>query len=328
MTILDSRDFDSLNIAMDVGQTRTKVKMESSQLACSVGQVFAIQTHRPLLPQLRDMIRTVIQHLEAKEPRSADQGVSVALGVSGLTAPDADAGGLLALLDGSNMADLRVSAITLAHDSVTGYLGALGNNLGAVIAAGTGVVTLGVGQKSFARVDGWGHIMGDAGSAYWVGRKALQAAMRAHDGRGPATTLTQLILSRWRTPEDAYIELQSDADAVSVVASLSREVALHAQTDSMARHISHDAAAQLIQSVETSLRRVGEDGIRSTPKVAMIGGVFQSETIVTEFRRLLSKKCPRAELVTARGQGIDGAAKLPELDSRHVLSELVSMARR
>jgi N-acetylglucosamine kinase-like BadF-type ATPase len=35
--------------------------------------------------------------------------------------------------------------------------------------------------------------MGDAGSGYWLGRAALDAVMRAHDGRGPATALTEVV---------------------------------------------------------------------------------------------------------------------------------------
>ena len=41
-----------------------------------------------------------------------------------------------------------------------------------------------------ARAGGWGHMIGDEGSGYWIGREALAAVMRASDGRGPATRLT------------------------------------------------------------------------------------------------------------------------------------------
>jgi N-acetylglucosamine kinase-like BadF-type ATPase len=38
-----------------------------------------------------------------------------------------------------------------------------------------------------ARAGGWGHMVGDEGSGYWIGREAVAAVMRASDGRGPAT---------------------------------------------------------------------------------------------------------------------------------------------
>ncbi|MDT3318074.1 hypothetical protein Q9S71_14695 [Microbacterium sp. KSW4-11] len=46
-------------------------------------------------------------------------------------------------------------------------------------------MTLAVGDRDTARVDGWGWTMGDAGSGFWIGREALTAVMRAHDHRGP-----------------------------------------------------------------------------------------------------------------------------------------------
>ncbi len=97
-------------------------------------------------------------------------------GSSGLDRPNA-AGGA------GRAADTSIAEVALAHDSTTSYLGALGDEPGVMITSGTGVVTLAVGPDDVARVDGWGWIMGDSGSAYWIGRNALEAAMRGYDGR-------------------------------------------------------------------------------------------------------------------------------------------------
>ncbi|WP_341476215.1 BadF/BadG/BcrA/BcrD ATPase family protein, partial [Cryobacterium zongtaii] len=59
--------------------------------------------------------------------------------------------------------------------------------------AGTGVVTLAVGVHDVARIDGWGNLIGNAGSGYWIGRAALEAVMREYDGRGPVTVLTATV---------------------------------------------------------------------------------------------------------------------------------------
>ena len=59
--------------------------------------------------------------------------------------------------------------------------------------------------------------MGDAGSGYWIGRAALEAVMRAYDGRGPQTALTPVVLADFPALEDAYIELQADDERVGLV---------------------------------------------------------------------------------------------------------------
>ncbi|MGO7983376.1 BadF/BadG/BcrA/BcrD ATPase family protein, partial [Rhizobium johnstonii] len=94
----------------------------------------------------------------AAEEAETDIGI-VSCGVSGLTSEQTEPEALL-----SALRPFRVHTVNLAHDSATAYLGALGNANGVVVAAGTGVVTFAVGDRSVARVDGWGYLIGDAGS--------------------------------------------------------------------------------------------------------------------------------------------------------------------
>lgn len=314
------------SLALDAGQTATKVSVLRPGCARQRQELPGVQTHRPLLPQLRDLIRaaTDAAGLVDAAGGSGEPAVAVALGVSGLTAADADAAGLLRLFDGSAPADARIGSLRLTHDSVTGYLGALGAERGVVVAAGTGVVTLGVGEQTVARVDGWGHFMGDAGSAVWTGRAALEAVMRAHDGRGPATELTAVVRSRWPDLEGAYIQLQNDPAAVSVIASFSRAVGELAETDQVAGRISVAAAAELAHSAVTALRRVGEDGDGAAPQVAAIGGVFRSPALREEFHRQVRQAVPEASFPAVAGEGVDGAATLLTLAEEHPLHRLIS----
>ena len=60
---------------------------------------------------------------------------------------------------------------------------------GAVVAAGTGAVCVARRGERMAKVDGWGSLLGDAGSGFAIGRAGLDAALRAADGRGEQTAL-------------------------------------------------------------------------------------------------------------------------------------------
>ncbi|TPX03194.1 hypothetical protein FJ656_18475, partial [Schumannella luteola] len=259
-------DTASTVLALDAGQTGIKVRMVRPA-AEPVERVFpGVRTDQPLLPQLA----AVAHELAAGAP----VGV-IAAGVSGLTSAESDAGELRVLVR-----DLAPGRVLLAHDSVTSYLGTLGDGNGAVVASGTGVVTLAVGAAGVARIDGWGYLMGDAGSGFWIGRAALDAVMRAHDGRGPSTSLTSVVRSRWPELEDAYVQLQSDPARVSVVAWFAEAVAAHATTDAVAERICRDAAEELALSVVTGLRRVGAE---PAPVVSAIGGVFRGEAVRAAF---------------------------------------------
>ncbi|WP_374314167.1 N-acetylglucosamine kinase [Microbacterium sp.] len=298
-------------LAIDAGQTGIKVRV--TQGGTVREEIFpGILTHEPLIPQLAAIARKVLA--------GGDTTVaSVAAGVSGLTSREADAAALLA-----GISDARVRDVRLAHDSTTSFLGALGLGPGAVVAAGTGVVTLAVGASHVARVDGWGHIMGDAGSGYWIGREALDAAMRSYDGRGPQTALRRVAEERWPDLGRAYIELQSSSERVSIVASFAADVArLAAEGDAVAQLISTRAGAELAHSVETALRRVDAEDA----DVCAIGGVFGSAAVREAFATHLASHAPRARIVEPLGAGLDGAAALADLPAQHPLAADLSVAR-
>lgn len=298
-------------LAIDAGQSDIKVRVDDGNRREDL-TFRGIHTGIPLLPQLADVVRETLT-------RTGSDLDVVTAGISGLTDRDADADALLALIHSDG-----VRATMLAHDSTTSFLGALGDGHGAVVAAGTGVVTLAVGETETARVDGWGWIMGDAGSGYWIGRAALDAVMRAYDGRGPATMLTDAAVSRWPDLTQAYMALQADHDRVRVVASLAREVAAAADAgDQVAIDISHRAAHELASSARTAVRRVRTD--EPVFDVCAIGGVFASRTLHDAFEAALGEGAG-LRLVAPQGVGIDGALALAEITTAHPLGAAVHRA--
>ena len=66
--------------------------------------------------------------------------------------------------------------------------------VGIVVFAGTGagaaVINAGEIER---RSDANGYLIGDEGSAVWIGREGVRAAMRAYDGRGRATVLAETV---------------------------------------------------------------------------------------------------------------------------------------
>ncbi|MFD4960900.1 N-acetylglucosamine kinase [Microbacterium sp. NPDC058389] len=293
-------------LAIDAGQTGIKVRTGGQDLVFP-----GIDTHEELLPQLAAVVRAAL------DQTGADASV-VTAGVSGLTTREADAAALLARID-----EPRVREVILAHDSTTSFLGALGDTRGAVVAAGTGVVTLAVGAEHVARVDGWGYLMGDAGSGYWIGREALDAVMREFDGRGPATALRAVAEERWPDLTQAYIDLQGDHERVRVVASFAEHVARLAATgDAVSQNITVRAGGELAHSVETALRRVRSDDAERF-SVCAIGGVFRSPQLREAFASHIAASEFEVALVEPRGHGIDGAVALAGLGPRHPLSPAV-----
>lgn len=74
------------------------------------------------------------------------------------------------------------------------YGGVLGGE-GIIIISGTGSICFGRNsQGKTCRAGGWGHIIGDEGSGYDIGKRALISIVRSYDGREKETLLTSLVL--------------------------------------------------------------------------------------------------------------------------------------
>ena len=88
---------------------------------------------------------------------------------------------------------IRCGRIVLEDDAPAAFWGALAGGEGVVVLAGTGSFGYGRRGEKTAVKGGWGPLLGDEGSGYWIGVRALQAVIRSYEGRGPATALTKLL---------------------------------------------------------------------------------------------------------------------------------------
>jgi glucosamine kinase len=65
---------------------------------------------------------------------------------------------------------------------------------GTVLVAGTGAAAAAIRNRApVIEIDGYGWLLGDAGSGFWIGRQAVRAVLADLDGRGPATGLRPLV---------------------------------------------------------------------------------------------------------------------------------------
>lgn len=296
-------------LALDAGQTGIRSLLLDRDR--SERDFPGIRTDLELFPQLAKVI------LDLLESHSAP--VTLAIGMTGLTRAQSRPDALLRLLNN------KVDKIFLAHDSITGYLGSIGLSQGTVTAAGTGVVTMAVGPEKFARVDGWGNLIGDAGSAYWIGRAGLEAGMKAYDGRSPQTELTQILWNNFTNPEEAYIELQTDSNRVALIASFARHVIDLADSDSAALRIVENAGYELALSAATAARQAGLLA-GNQPVFSWAGNLMKAEHLREAFTRNLISMVPNASVIQPNREPIDGVALLPHLPTDSPLLEAVYVA--
>src|SRR5207237_4016708 len=135
-----------------------------------------------------------------------------------------------------------------------------GNEPGIVVIAGTGSIVYGRNaQHVAARAGGWGHILGDEGSGYWIGREALAAVMRADDGRGPETRLTGDVLEHFNitsTSQLPRIVYDRELPRMSVAALGPIVQQAREQGDVVAMRILEHAADELVLAARSVATRL------------------------------------------------------------------------
>ena len=90
--------------------------------------------------------------------------------------------------------------------------------------------------------------MGDEGSGYAIGRAALGAVSRAHDGRSPRTALTDRVLAATRSDDfDALVRWAASASPSEMASLAPHVLEVAAQGDPLAQGIADYAARELSQ---------------------------------------------------------------------------------
>ncbi|WP_427018832.1 N-acetylglucosamine kinase [Pseudarthrobacter sp. P1] len=125
--------------------------------------------------------------LDAASPGLAPRAVFA--GAGGIDTPE-DAAALEALI----RPHAPSAAITVVHDTRL-LLAAGGTDTGVAVISGTGSAAWGTNDDgAAARAGGWGYLLGDEGSGYWLGREAVRYSLQRMDrGEAPDGLTTMLL---------------------------------------------------------------------------------------------------------------------------------------
>jgi len=181
--------------------------------------------------------------------------------------------------------------------------------VGVTVDAGTGSLAMGMnaaGEKAGA--GGWGSLLGDEGSGYWIGLEAMRAAVRASDGREEPTALDAVIR--------AALSVQDLHEVIPLVyrgglgrreiATLAPMVAQAARNgDIVAARIMLRAARELALMARVVIKRLHME--QEEFAVVPFGSVFKaSDLLLPPFKRLIKAVAPRAVIVMPEHEPVVG----------------------
>jgi glucosamine kinase len=192
----------------------------------------------------------------------------------------------------TTMAALLDAPCMIVGDHLIALEAAFRGGPGVIVISGTGSIAFARNAQGVtARAGGWGPIISDEGSGFWIGRLAAGRAMRAWDAGRNSALLDQIMVAwRVRTREEMVAVVNaSPGPDFSALAPLVAEAA--GRGDATAVRILQEAGRELAGLAESVLWKLWREAPDATVRAA--GGILQGLPMVCEgFRESLLSAYP------------------------------------
>jgi glucosamine kinase len=192
--------------------------------------------------------------------------------------------------------------VHVSNDAQIALWGGLGGRPGVAVLAGTGSIALARSADGReGRAGGWGYLLADEGSGYWLGRAAIIDYLQVLEGRQPAGALAERVASatRARTVPESIAWVNSDENPVGRLAALAPLVAQAAAAgDGAAHQILCRAGRALADLAASAAHQIWSGRLPDRLNVACCGGVWAAgPALSAPFREALAERLPGAKIV-------------------------------
>ncbi len=299
----------ALYLGIDAGGTKTDCAVsngaellgQASGESCKLARVGRVKAH--------DNLQQVVQGACDAARVMARDVQHICIGMAGASLPEA-----VIWAQNTIREIIPDGTIYVAGDHVIAHRAAFGTSHGVLVISGTGSIAFGRNQRGeTARAGGWGPAISDEGSAYWVGREAVAAALQEWD-RGTADGLLSTIAECWEIAPEEVVRVANASEPR--FAELAATVATVAEKgDVIAREVLQGAGKALAHLAGAVIHRLWPEG--GVVPVALSGGVLQGSSVVRQaFRDAMKAENPEAAVSFAYVRPVLGALEIAAQRSR------------
>jgi len=290
-----------LYLGIDAGGTKTEAALSNGaellgQVVCGSAKISRVGEYEAR----SHLLQAIRESCEAGKvsPRAIER---VCIGIAGASMTN------VAAWTERVIQELIPGDIRVIGDHVIAHRAAFGSLPGVLVIAGTGSIAYGRNEAGeTARAGGWGPAVSDEGSAFWIGREAVSAALREHDlamNNGLLATITRC----WNaaSPEEV-VRIANGNPGANFAGLASAVVALAENGDQGAQAIVERAGAQLAALSGRVITRLWPPD--AVVRVAMAGGVLQGSNLIRRaFQQAIAGKYPKVALSFAYVRPVLGA---------------------
>jgi glucosamine kinase len=210
--------------------------------------------------------------------------------------------------DYSEEQGVHFKGVKVLSDAHIALEGAFPDSAGCILIAGTGSILFGKDEKGVIhRVGGFGRLIGDEGSGYSIGRKALNAVSKASDGRGEETLISELLNAKMNSSFSISIinKVYKEKLDVASVAKIVIEAA--EEGDPIAEDILDEEADELVLHIKSLLDKIQIDKLN----IAFSGSLLDNKNFYSALlRQKIKSTLPRVEVVKPATPPVSGAILL------------------
>jgi N-acetylglucosamine kinase-like BadF-type ATPase len=268
-------------IGLDGGGTKTCGILVDEQGRVR-GRAIAESTNFQVIggDKLGQVVRELVQALLKKTGHMETRVTHLYAGLAGAGRP-ADRQAIYSVIEQQNLAE----KITVDTDASAALAGAFAGGPGIIVISGTGAICFGKSKdNALYRCGGWGYLLGDEGSGYYIGQQAIIASLKDLDGRGPKTTLRAAIEEKYQlTSIDLMISgiYSGKIDRTEIAGLTPMVFSRYEEGDPVARMIIASAGREIGKIVAAVSVKMGMEG--QSGQVALIGSVFIQRHILIPF---------------------------------------------
>src|SRR5215470_14534293 len=293
----------SLYLGIDAGATKTDCAVSNGAELLGQASAGSCKLARVGPVKARENLQAVILQAcsAAKVPVGEIQHVCI--GMAGASIPEA-----VSWAQETIREIIPGATIYVAGDQIVAHRAAFGTSHGVLVISGTGSIAFGRNQAGeTARAGGWGPNVSDEGSAFWVGREAVTAALHAYD-LGSTNGMLPLIAQAWKVaPEEVIREANAAEPRFAELAAAVADAA--EKGDLTARDITDRAGQALALLGAAVIHRLWPNG--GMVSVALAGGVLQNSARIRQsFKETLRIRVPEAAVSFARVRPVLGALEI------------------
>lgn len=200
---------------------------------------------------------------------------------------------------------IHFKGVKVLSDAHIALEGAFPDSAGCILIAGTGSILFGKDDKGVIhRVGGFGRLIGDEGSGYSIGRKALNAVSKASDGRGEETMISELLNAKMNSGFSSSIinKVYKEKLDVASVAKIVIEAA--EEGDPIAEDILDEEADELVLHIASLIKKIHSNNF----SVAFSGSLIDNKNFYSDLlKQKIKSSLPNVKVVKPAFPPVSGA---------------------